>query len=311
MNEQRAGPLGPDARIAELAGRQHGIVARRQLRALDLSDRIIDGRRARGVLIGLHRGVYAVGHRPRAREAWWLAAVLAAGPDAVLSGRSAAALWHLRHGDGARCEVTKASGVVRPGIHARCVALPGDERTVHDGIPVTTPMRTVLDLSAITDRRGLEKAMREAEYLRLYDGFALVRLLKRHPRRRGTRTLRAIVAETDLGRDRTRSVMEERFLAFLDAHGLPAPEVNEELDVGRAQPEVDCHWPDQRLVVELDSRAAHATRTAFEADRTRDRRLLAAGWRVVRITWRELHLRPGEVAADLRGLLAARPREPG
>lgn len=294
-----------DAIVSELASRQHGLVARRQLLAAGLSRGAVERRRARGLLVPVHRGVYAVGHRSRTAESRWLAAVLAAGPAAVLAGRSAAALWGIRSETHARVEVIATAGRRLGGIDAVRRRLEPDERTTSRGIPVTTPMRTLLDLAATLDAGSLERALREAEYLRLHDGITLARLLARHPTAGGTRTLRRIVREAELGRGRTRSELEERFLAFVAAHSLPRPRVNDRLEVGADRLEVDCHWPPARLVVELDGRAAHATRAAFEADRRRDRRLATAGWNVIRITWRELHHRPDDLAADLRRLLGA------
>ncbi len=305
VGRSRAGATHPDWVLADLAAAQHGVVSRRQLLASGVSGRIIEGRIARGILLPLHRGVYAVGHRPASSNGWWLAAVLACGTGAVLGGRSAAALWVLRASDGHRPEVTAAHTLVRAGVASRRIDLPAEERTVHDAIPVTTPMRTLVDLAGRLDRAALAKAINEAEVQRRFDGRELDRLLRRHPRARGTGRLRAILADLDVGSGRTESELERRFLPFLDAHELPHPLINEEIRLPGFAPKVDCQWAGRHLAVELDGRATHHTRAAFESDRTRDRRLTAAGWRVVRITWRELDVRPGEVAAHLRALLEA------
>jgi very-short-patch-repair endonuclease len=145
----------------------------------------------------------------------------------------------------------------------------------------------------------LERAVNEAEVLRLTDPLSVPDLLARYPRRRGSRALRRALAAAGAP---TRSELEARFLALLDRHGLPRPRVNARLQAGGEWMEVDCVWEDARVIVELDGYAAHGTRAAFERDRERDRALLAAGWRVLRITWRQLHDRPGRLAAELRAL---------
>jgi hypothetical protein len=114
-----------------------------------------------------------------------------------------------------------------------------------------------------------------------------------------------MVAAPDAGI--TRSMLEERFLAFLDASGLPPPATNAPLQLGHRFVEADCAWREQRLIVELDGYATHGTRASFEDDRGRDRALTAAGWRVMRVTWRQLHHGPEPLAADLRAALALGP----
>jgi very-short-patch-repair endonuclease len=143
------------------------VVARWQLLALGLGHGAIDHRVARGLLHPVHRGVYAVGHAVLSRHGVWMAAVLAAGPNAVLSHRSAAALWGIRDGGGRDVDVTVARDRKRPGIRAHRAALAPDEITIEDGIPVTTPARTLLDLAEQLTPQRLERAVHEAEYRRL------------------------------------------------------------------------------------------------------------------------------------------------
>jgi very-short-patch-repair endonuclease len=180
--------------------------------------------------------------------------------------------------------------------------LPPDERTTHRGIPTTTVPRTLLDLSAVVQRHELRGAMREAERRRLTDPLSLHDLVARYPRRPGLKAIRALLAEAGIGVKIIRSELEERFQDFLIRAGLPLPQTNVVIEGF----EVDCVWPEQRLIVELDGHASHSPTHAFELDRARDRRLEAAGWRVIRITWRQLHAEPELVEADLRRLLAAR-----
>ncbi len=176
-----------------------------------------------------------------------------------------------------------------------------------DGIPVTTVPRTLLDLAAILRPQQLERAVEQAEVLRLTDPLSLPAVLRRYPGRRGTSSLRSLLADGQIGATATRSMLEERFLAFVAETGLPRPEVNEWLHIAGQWIEVDCLWRVERLALELDSRSVHATDAAFERDRARDRRLQVAGWRPVRVTWRQLQEGPRAVESDLRALLGSAP----
>jgi very-short-patch-repair endonuclease len=176
--------------------------------------------------------------------------------------------------------------------------------TTARGIPVTTPNRTLLDLAAVLDARHVEKAINEGEILRLTNPNSLGDLVERHPRRKGIGALRSVLAAHAIGSTITRSELEDRFLQFLDEAALRTPQVNANIKIADRWIEADCVWPDDRLIVELDGRATHATPAAFERDRARDRVLQAAGWRVVRVTWRQLHDESVRLTSDLRKLLA-------
>ncbi len=293
-------PRSTDTLIAQLAGRQHGVVARRQLIEAGVGRRAIGHRVNRGRLHIVHRGVYAVGHEALTQRGRWMAAVLAAGPDAVLSHHSAGALWGIRPTSRTRIDVT-----VPRTLHATRIlsphraVLPRDERTTHDGIPVTTPPAPCSTSPATLSLRQLERAMNEAEALRLTSPTSLHELAERH-QPRGTANLRTLLLNA---RSATRSELEAEFLAFLDRHNLPTPQTNTIIE----GTEVDAAWRGHRLIVELDGYAHHGTRDAFEADRRRDRKLIAAGWIVLRLTWRDLTERPHEVAAQIRTLLSMPP----
>jgi very-short-patch-repair endonuclease len=290
--------------VVELALRQHGVVARRQLVALGLTRRMVDRRVQSGRLYVVHHGVYAVGRPGLTMRGRMCAAVLAAGYHALLSHRSAAALWGIFAEGGGAVEVTlPVKRRPRPGIvqHHSCPA--PDEVTVVDGISVTTVPRTLLDIASKLDERRLRRAVNEAERLRLWDALSLEQLIARHRGRRGVARLAAVLADGEIGATVTRSDLEILFLEFLADAFLPYPRVNFQLAVPGATYEVDCAWPDRRLIVELDGHATHATRSGYEGDRERDRRLHAAGWRVVRITWRQLTRDPGSVRRDLATLL--------
>src|SRR4051794_25405956 len=233
--ERRTRPA--DALIAALADRQHGVVARRQLVSLGLSARAIDHRLERGRLHLLHRGGYTVGHRVLSQRGRWMAAVLACGKGAALSHRSAAALWAIRPTSRAAIEVTTPRKLRPRGeLLPHCAALPADEVTTLDGIPVTTPARTLLDLAGVLSRSPLERALDEAEVLRL-EGPA--ELLRRHPGHRGAATLRTLLLHPRSPTP-TRSALEERFLELVDAAGLPRPETNAIVEGY----EVDAVWRD-------------------------------------------------------------------
>jgi very-short-patch-repair endonuclease len=251
----------------------------------------------------VHRGVYAVvGRRLFTLRGVWMAAVLACGPRAVLSHRAAAALWGVRGGQ--RAEVTAPGRrKPRPGIKLHYADLPADETAVHLGIPVTTIGRTLLDLSAVVQRHELRSAFRQAEQLRLSDPVGIATLIERYPRKPGVPLLKAVFNEAQLGLSITRSALEDRFQDFLINARLSRPATNVSIE----GMEVDCAWPKERVIVELDGRAFHDSAAAFELDRERDRRLEAAGWRVVRVTWAQLAQTPDDVERDLRRLLSAAP----
>ena len=307
--QTKCSPRGVEAAIAALAARQFGVVSRRQLVGLGLGPGAIKHRVALGRLQPVHRSVYAVGHRSLKRDGWWLAAVLAAGPDAALSHRAAAALWRIRDSARAAIEVTAPRRIRdRDGLETHRAVLPADEITHEPGIPVTTPARTLFDLAGVVSHDQLEHAFNEAEYRRLTSPTSLDVLLARYPGRRGTANLRRVLEKHDaIGVTPLRSVLEQRFVTFLDANGLPRPLVNRRTEHG----ELDASWPEQRLIVEVDGWAAHGSRKAFEADRARDRALQTAGWRVVRITSRQLENDAGTIAHQLRTLLGVPPASPG
>jgi very-short-patch-repair endonuclease len=300
---------GWDGRIAELARRQHGVVARAQLRGIGMGEGAIEGRVRRDQLHLLYRGVYKVGYRRISRAGWWMAAVLASGSGACLSHRSAARLWRLIPPGVEWAEVTSPPPrrARRNGIVCHEGVIAEDEREAVDEIPVTSPFRTIFDLAAVLDLRALERAFHEAEVRELTDRVSLPMLLERYPGRRGARNLRVV-----LGSDEpvgiTRNDFEEAFLALVDARGLRRPRMNADLSVRGRFFEIDALWEQERVAVELDSRGVHGTRKRFETDRQRDRILVAEGWKTMRITWRQLREEPDAIAADLR--LALRPPGP-
>jgi very-short-patch-repair endonuclease len=294
--------------LAALATRQHGVVARSQLVALGIGEDAIEHRLRLGRLQRLHRGVYAVGHGVLSRHGRWLAAVLSCGEGAVLSHWSAAELWGIRAGSRETIDVTlpRRSRNSSP-IRRHCCVLPPDETTVEDGIPVTTVPRTIFDLAAASPVDVVENALREAEFLNLYDALSLGDLVARYPRSRGVESVRRALRrleEEPAGRRRSR--LEERFIPFLRHHCLPLPRLNAWIEAGGNRYQVDCLWSPSQII-ELDGWQGHGTRSAFRDDRARDRRLRVAGYAVTRLAWSQLDDEPEEIAADLRSLLAVRP----
>src|SRR4051812_13389666 len=242
-----------EALVATLATRQHGVVSRQQLRRIGLSEDVIDRWIAAKRLHVVHRGVYAVGHRRLSRDGVRLAAVLAAGPGAVLSHRSAAALWCIRETARLPIELTAPREVQRPRLAVCRAVLPPDEVTVERGIPVTTPARTLLDLAALLDEHRLARAAERAAALRRASPTSLAELTARYPRRKGTPSVKRLIEEHRIVPTTTASDLERRFLTFLDANELPRPLVNESLDPFTP----DFRWPNERLVVDLDGFETH------------------------------------------------------
>jgi very-short-patch-repair endonuclease len=230
-----------------------------------------------------------------------MAAVLACGPDAVLSHQSAAALWGIRRTSRATIDVTapRRGSHSREGIVVHRVrSLDRRDWTRREGIPVTTVPRTLLDLAEVVRPRELERAFEEAERMRLLDVRAVEEVCCRSRGRRGLRPLGALLAEARGPPPATRSELERQFLDLCRESGLQLPLVNVEV----AGYEVDAFWPEQRLVVELDSRTFHQTRAAFESDRIKDAALQLADCRVLRVTHRRLEREPAAVVATLRAL---------
>jgi very-short-patch-repair endonuclease len=288
-----------DRRIVALAERQHGVVTRRQLCELGVGKSATDARIRDGRLWRVHQGVYAVGRPTLTLHGRFIAAVLSCGPGAALSHIAAGVLLSLLDERGPRIDVTVPRGGQRRRRGAVVIhraALPAADVTTKHGISVTTPARTLIDLADVLPRRRLERALDEAAYLRL-----AVTDLQPRPGRRGSGALAEALARDDAGTTRTRSDLEERMLSLLHRFRLPAPEVNSSIE-GYT---VDFAWRAQWLIVETDGWAAHGTRPAFERDRRRDADLVAAGWRVLRVSYERLGGEPEWVADRIADALRA------
>ena len=301
-----------DLAIAELAARQYGVVSLWQLCELGLSARAIQLRAATGRLHRVYHAVYAlVPPSLLTLDGRYMAAALACGRDAVISYRSAAALLELRRTERSNIDVTIPGRSPRkhPGIDLhRSTTLRPEDTTRIRSIPVTTVARTMLDLSQVVDRRGVERACNQAEINDALDLDALLDQIDHNSARAASRRLRAALNDHYLGATPTWSELEERFLRMCRVHLLPQPEVNVWIDPGDGDPAMvraDFVWRDHRLVVETDGHKTHRTHLAFEQDRRRDQRLIVAGWTVIRTTWIQVTRRPEEVATTI-GLLLER-----
>jgi very-short-patch-repair endonuclease len=296
-------------RIRDLARRQHWVLSYAQLRQLGLTRSAIAWRVRRGWVQPLHRGVYLVDHRippPLAAEA---AALLAVGRTAVLSHQTAAYLDKLLPHPARPVHVTvigRAPAQRRNLRIHRTTTLERKDVRRHEGLPLTCPARTLLDLSAVVTTSELEPLVAEAQRRRLVSEPALRDQLTRHAGRPGTAALRALI-ESPGGPAFTRSTAERKLLALIRAARLPPPRSNQK--VGGF--EVDLLWPEQRLVAEFDSFTFHGDRVAFERDRHRDGVLQAHGYAVVRVTWRQLTSEPQAVVALLARMLERRSRRAG
>ena len=286
-----------------MAKRQHAVVGRRQLLAMGIGDDAIRHRVRTGRLHPLHRGAYAVGHELLLPDSRYMAAVLAYGRGAVASHRTAAALLGLAPSPAGDLEVTvlRAGARSRRGLRVHVTrSFDPEEIGKCKSIPCTSPARTLVDLAAVLDRRRLRRALERSVELRILDGRAMDAALGRSNGRRGTGLLRELLAGLYGDPAPVRTELERRFLELVREAGLPLPVVN--AHVGRYQ--VDFHWPAARLIVETDGRETHDTPHQFEEDRRRDLELALAGWRVVRISWRQVTGEPKAVVALLRSLLA-------
>ena len=286
--------------IAELAERQHGVVSRDQLRAAGFSDPAIDRRVRCWHLRPVFAGVFAVGRIQLSWRGRALAAALASGEGAVLSHRTASAVWDLLEWNGAVDVTVAVQRRPKRGLVLHRGRLPEDEITINGVLPVTTVARTLLDLAAVVSVPRLAQAVSVAEERRLADNPSLPDLMRRYHGRRGQARLRAVLERHRIGDDMAWSELELRFLEFCDRHGLPRPRCNVAVETSAGTLIVDCLWPEAGLVVELDSRAHHADWEAAERDRARDSALIAVGLRPTRVTWRRLHREPTALASELR-----------
>jgi hypothetical protein len=300
---------GRQRRIAGVATSQGGIVSVDQLRDAGVSRRSAAYRAEVGSLHRIHRGVYAVGHRSLARTGLLRAALLVCGEGAAISHGTAAAFWGITDRWPAlidvivRCE----EGRKIDGIRARRCRYPSkNELVVRAGVTCTTPSRTLVDLAGSLGTPSLRRAVERAAVLKLLDLGVIDHALSEAGRRPGVRHLRAILEEwrtPDGSVPDVRSDFEALVLPRLVAMGVPRPSTNVKLHVGGEWLTVDFLWQSRLLVVETDGGGSHETPVAFQRDRKRDQLLLAAGYRVARVTWDQMRdEREGVIARIIAAL---------
>jgi hypothetical protein len=292
--------------LGRLATRQHGAVARFQLRRLGFGEQAIKTRLAFGWFHHIHEEIYAVGHSRLSPRSWWWAAVLAYGPGTVLSHHTAAVLWGIQRYRSGPIHVTAPGGRQgierRKGIWVHRCKLAAEHRTTRDGFPVTTLARTLFDFAEVAPFETLKGAAEEADRLKLLRLRELEEVCERGRGRRALRPVRRLLVELEPP-DEGRSPLEIRFPTFVREYSLPAPAQNVDV-LGH---EVDALWPQAKLIVELDSWEFHGHRAAFERDRARDAKLLIAGYRTIRVTHRRLDREADQLAAEILQLLAVAP----
>ena len=296
-----------DRLIARIAARQRGVIGWHQMLAAGISPSAIEQRVATGRLHRVFRGVYLVGHAIAPDLAIETAALIVMPAGTVLSHQTAAGLARLA--DLPRVvDVTVITG--RSGSRAglrvhRAPRLDRRDVRVVRGLPITAAARTLVDLAGVLSPAGLERCYEQAQIQRVLRPAHVLAALARAPGRRGAGALRDLVIEQPT---MTRSRAERRLLRALAACGINRPDTN----VVIGDFEVDMLWRDARVVVEFDGWETHGTRVAFERDRSRDAKLQAAGYRVLRATWRRLRDDPealaGDVAATIRNGLSGAQR---
>jgi hypothetical protein len=290
---------GPgDAVIANLAGRQHGRVAGWQLRSMGIGRGAIQARVRNGRLHRLYPDVYAVGHVVTTLRGNWMAAVLACGPEAVLSHVDAARLRGVLRGVGSgpiHVTVPRArKGHDGIRVHRVRSLDPRDHGRLH-GVPVTSLARTLLDLAEVLPPTRLARVVEEAERLHLFDLGAIRSVIDRSPGRRGRRALIAGCREALEEARYAKSDPERELLEVCRDVGAPLPALNAMV----AGEMVDAHFAGTNVVIEYQSWEWHRTREALERDSAKALRLQAAGYRVVPVTKRGL----GELRRTLPALL--------
>jgi very-short-patch-repair endonuclease len=299
--------VGVERALAELAATQHGLVTRAQTHELGLSDTAVRKRCIAGSLRALHPGVYVVGGAPDTWHQRMLGACLAAGGFAVASHRSAARIWSLLGED----DVVELS-ILRPkgprpagAVWHRSRDLVPAHTTVREGIPVTNPMRTLVDLGAVVKHWVVEDALDRGLSSKLIRMPAVEWMLHdvARPGRRGCGVLRRVLDERALGAAPPDGLLEPRMARLLQDHGLP-PAVFQHIVPGPGY-KIDFAYPDVLLAIEVDGYDPHGTRKAFDTDRARQNRLVLLGWTMLRFTWPQVVREPAKVAAEVRAALGA------
>jgi very-short-patch-repair endonuclease len=307
-------PTDRSQRLMNLANRQHGVISRDQLRRLGMSDSAIAHAIRTGRLHRVFRGTFAL--TPQiSRRGRLSAAVLACGNGAVISHRSAGALLGLLNDGPTVIDVIppQERGRQIDGIRFHRVRAPRrDETGTVDGIPCTSPARTMVDLAGTVGDWTLRSCFERAAQRKLLDIPAIEASMD--PGRRGVKSLRTLAhgwrrAAPVAKKGRLKSPLEAKVLPLVLRRNLPAPLLNAPVEIGNGRIEVDFLWPSQRLVVEADSRDFHGTEVAFERDRWRDRELFRVGYNTLRVTHQQAE-RETAAVADAIAVRLADPHAP-
>lgn len=307
---------GFDEAIAALARDQHALFTARQALDAGGSRKMLLSRVRRGVVTTLDVDVYRFAGAPSSWEARVLAVVLAAGPGAIASHRTAAAIWGFEGFNRGTPEITIPRGRRYRRAGVRCHESTDLDRCGtrrHNGIPVTDPSRTLLDLARFVSDRRLLRAIESARRLKLTRWSEVIAVLAKHARRGrpGIRRLRRVIAANAHRSEITDSDFELLVLALLREHGLPEPVVHHEIrDVdGRLVAELDLSYPPLRIAIELDG-AVHRERDVFERDRPRQNAIVLDGWIILRFTWAMFVEHPHEIVEQVRAALRLAARVP-
>lgn len=295
--------------LAALARRQHAVFSGRQAVERGVTRKMLRSRLAAGWLNRLDHDVFHIAGTPVTWQAKVMAAVLAGGPGAVASHRTAAALWGLDDFPRGTPEVTVPRGVRlrRTGVRVHSSTdLDRCGTRLRERIPVTDPARTLLDLARRPGDGRLLDAIESARRLGLTSWAELAATLAKHarPGRPGIRRLRGVIA-ANIHRDEvTDSTLELLVLALLRERGLPEPVLHHRLvgPDGGFLAEIDLAYPPLRIAIELDG-SVHREREVFEHDRPRQNGIVLQGWIVLRFTWRDLVEHPDEIVAAVRAAI--------
>lgn len=297
------GPNQLDVALARRGDRHFGVISHGQLTSEGIGRQTIFEAIDKLRLRPLWRGVYAIGHTALRREGWWYAALLACGDGSALGERSAGQFW--RYETGSVFPVTTFApgdrGRKLSRIRARRIELAHRETVVVDGIRVTSPARTLVDLCARRTPRKRRELVERAQDLKRFDADTIRACLEAHPRQRGRRSLLDFLDLLEPGEDGTRSHLERLFVPLTRKATLRKPLINHKV-LGRRR---DFVWPDLRLAIEVDGYAYHSSRAAIRRDKARDRELLAAHWRPARFMYEEVAFEPDYVVRELRRLIGA------
>jgi len=305
----RGGGAGPGSELEclRLAARQHGLVRRDQVLALGLKPSALRWRLRRGRWTAVRPSVYRIEGTPLTWHQELKAACLWAARGAAVSHRAAAALWGLARFRRGRVEVsvTRDVRLADSATVHRVGALPAKDLESIDGLPVTSPTRTLIDLCATEDRSTIEASVDECLRRKLTSLDKLAAALDRSRGQRGTGFLRELVDRYQGGEAPAESELEAKLLEVIDDAGLPRPVKQRSVTVRGRLRRLDFSYRDQRLILEVDGYAYHSDPVAFEKDRERRNALTVRGWKVLNFTWRALHERPDEILTDLFRILAA------